>query len=218
MIDEQLENFSITKTECHDEKDRPRVEREIAKWFGDGDRDEGIRKFDDYVKNDVRELIEDMVGKRKPFSAGLPWLYIFVSSAGAILEDLVDFATFYTLPTWQDQFYAIIGGASCILVGTPMTSVVFLWCSSKEYRFGGKAPMIILAPLIGWTDWTLLICGFLSADFTFCMVQFFCFTLPIGAFVFRDSIAHLLGLNKQGRKLQKKQYVQLPSHSYGSNL
>ena len=166
----------------------------------------------------MRELIEDMVGKRKPFSAGLPWLYIFVSSTGAILEDIVAFATFYTLPTWQDQFYAIIGGLSCILVGTPMTSVVFLWCSSKEYRFGGKAPMIILAPLIGWTDWTLLICGFLSADFTFCMVQFFCFTLPIGAFVFRDSIAHLLGLNKQGRKLQKKQYVQLPSHSYGSNL
>ena len=56
----------------------------------------------------MRELIEDMVGKRKPFSAGLPWLYIFVSSAGAILEDLVDFATFYTLPTFQDQFYATL--------------------------------------------------------------------------------------------------------------
>ena len=120
----------------------------------------------------MRELIEDMVGKRKPFSASIPWLYIFVSSTGAILEDIVAFATFYTLPTWQDQFYAIIGGASCILVGTPMTSVVFLWCSSKEYRFGGKAPMIILAPLIGWTDWTLLICGFLSTDYTFCVVQF----------------------------------------------
>jgi len=50
MIDEQLENFSITKTECHEEKDRPRVEKEIAKWFGDGDRDEGIRKFDEYVR------------------------------------------------------------------------------------------------------------------------------------------------------------------------
>ena len=50
MIDEQLENFSITKTECHDEKDRPRVEREIAKWFGEGDRDVGIRKFDEYVR------------------------------------------------------------------------------------------------------------------------------------------------------------------------
>ena len=216
MIDEQLENFSITKTECHDEKDRPRVEREIARWFGDGDRDVGIQKFDEYVKTDVRELIEDMIGKRKPFSASIPWLYIFVSSTGAILEDIVAFATFYTLPTWQDQFYAIIGGLSCILVGTPMTSVVFLWCSSKEYRFGGKAPMIILAPLIGWTDWTLLICGFLSSDFTFCVVQF-CITMTIGAFVFRDSIANLLGLNKQ-RKVQKKQYVQLPSHSYGSNL
>ena len=49
MIDEQLDNFSITNTECFDEKDRPRVEREIAKWFGDGDRAEGIRKFDEYV-------------------------------------------------------------------------------------------------------------------------------------------------------------------------
>ena len=77
--------------------------------------------------------------------------------------------------------------------------------------------MIILAPLIGWTDWTLLITGFLSTDFTFCMVQF-CITMTIGAVVFRDSIANMLGLNKQGRKLQKKQYVQLPTHSYGSNL
>ena len=54
MIDEQLENFSITKTECHDEKDRPRVEREIAKWFGEGDRDVGIRKFDEYVRPRLR--------------------------------------------------------------------------------------------------------------------------------------------------------------------
>ena len=54
MIDEELENFSITKTECHDEKDRPRVEREIAKWFGDGDRNEGIRKFDEYVRPRLR--------------------------------------------------------------------------------------------------------------------------------------------------------------------
>ena len=218
MIDEQLENFSITKTECHDEKDRPRVEREIAKWFGDGDRAEGIRKFDQYVKTDVRELIEDMVGKRKPFSASIPWLYIFVSSAGAILLDLVDFATFYLLPTWRDQLYAIVEGASCILVGTPMVPVIFLWCSSKQCRFGGKAPMILLAPIIMQIPQCLLITGTLSNDFTFCMVQFFCFTVPIGAFVFRDSIANLLGLNKQGRKALKKQYVQLPTHSYGSNL
>ena len=70
-----------------------------------------------YVKTDVRELIEDMVGKRKPFSAGFPWLYIFISSAGAILEDIQDFATFYTLPTFQDKVYCFISGASCILVG-----------------------------------------------------------------------------------------------------
>ena len=171
-----------------------------------------------YVKTDVRELIEDMVGKRKPFSASIPWLYIFVSSAGAILLDLVDFATFYLLPTWQDQLYAIVEGASCILVGTPMVPVIFLWCSSKQCRFGGKAPMILLAPIIMQIPQCLLITGTLSNDFTFCMVQFFCFTLPIGAFVFRDSIANLLGLNKQGRKAQKKQYVQLPTHSYGSNL
>jgi hypothetical protein len=166
----------------------------------------------------VRELIEDMIGKRKPFSASIPWLYIFVSSAGAILLDLVDFATFYQLPTWQDQLYAIVGGASCILVGTPMVPVVFLWCSAKEYRFGGKAPMILLAPIIMQIPQSLLITMQLSQNFTFCMIQFFCVTLPVGAVVFRDSIAHLLGLNKQGRKAQKKQYVQLPTHSYGSNL
>ena len=199
-------------------KDRPRVEREIARWFGDGDRDEGIRKFDEYVKTDVRELIEDMVGKRKPFSAGIPWLYIFLSSAGAILVDIIMFATCYTQPTWQDRLYEIVAGASCILVGTPMVPVVFIWCASKRCRLGGKAPMILLAPIIMQIPQTLLIIGSLSADFTFSMIQFFCFTLPIGAVVFRDSIANLLGLNKQGRKVQKKQYVQLPTHSYGSNL
>ena len=78
--------------------------------------------------------------------------------------------------------------------------------------------MILLAPIIMQIPQTLLIIGSLSADFTFAMLQFFCFTLPIGAVVFRDSIANLLGLNKQGRKAQKKQYVQLPAQSYGSNL
>ena len=78
--------------------------------------------------------------------------------------------------------------------------------------------MILLAPIIMQIPQCLLITGTLSNDFTFCMVQFFCFTVPIGAVAFRDSIANLLGLNKQGRKAQKKQYVQLPSHSYGSNL
>ena len=39
-----------------------------------------------------------MVGKRKPFSAGIPWLYIFLSSAGAILVDIVFFSTFYKNP------------------------------------------------------------------------------------------------------------------------
>ena len=159
-----------------------------------------------------------MVGKRKPFSAGIPWLYIFLSSAGAILVDIVFFSTFYTQPTWQDQLYVIVGGASCILVGTPMVPVVFIWCSSKRCRFGGKAPMILLAPIVMFIEQTLLITMTLSSNFTFCMIQFFCFTLPIGAFVFRDSIANLLGLNKQGRKVQKKPYVQLPTHSYGSNL
>ena len=78
--------------------------------------------------------------------------------------------------------------------------------------------MILLAPIILQIPQCLLITMTLSTNFTFCMVQFFCFTLPIGAVVFRDSIANLLGLNKQGRKVQKKQYVQLPTHSYGSNL
>ena len=216
MIDEQLDNFSIANTECHDEKDRPRVEREIAKWFGDGDRAEGIRKFDEYVKTDVRELIEDMIGKRKPFSAGLPWLYIFISSAGAILEDIQSFTTLYLVPGFQDKVYCFIGGASCILVGTPMVPVTFLWCSSTRFRFLGKAPMIVLAPLIAWLPWTFLITSFLSTDYTFCVIQFW-LVMAFGAVVFRDSIANLLGINNQ-RKAQKKQYVQLPTHSYGSNL
>ena len=216
MIDEQLENFSIAKTQCHDEKDRPRVEREIAKWFGDGDRDLGIQKFDEYVKTDVRELIEDMIGKRKPFSSGFPWLYLFISSAGAILEDIQSFTTLYLVPGFQDKVYCFISGASCILVGTPMVSVTFLWLASKRCRIGGKAPMILLAPLTCWLPWYLLICGFLSTDFIFCMVQF-CISMTIGAVVFRDSIANLLGINNQRKKVQK-QYVQLPTHSYGSNL
>ena len=33
-INEQMRDFSIARAECFDETDRPRVEREIAKWFG----------------------------------------------------------------------------------------------------------------------------------------------------------------------------------------
>ena len=216
MIDEQLENFSITKTECHDEKDRPRVEREIAKWFGDGDRDEGIRKFDEYVKTDVRELIEDMVGKRKPFSSGIPWLYILLSSTCAILEDISMFANIYQVHGLWDRVFFAMSPLTCILVGTPMVPVLLLWCASKEYRVGGKGPMIFLAPLIGWIPTYFLIVGFVTPNPTFCLIQF-PLVLAFGAVVFRDSIANLLGLNKQ-RKVQKKQYVQLPTHSYGSNL
>ena len=80
MIDEQLENFSITKTECHDEKDRPRVEREIAKWFGDGDRDVGIQKFDEYVRPRLRHrrvanaLPPAGTSKRTSASSSRTWL------------------------------------------------------------------------------------------------------------------------------------------------
>ena len=97
-----------------------------------------------------------------------------------------------------------------------MVSVTFLWLSSKKCRIGGKAPLILLAPLTCWLPWYLLICGFLSTDYTFCVIQFW-LVMAFGAVVFRDSIANLLGINNQ-RKAQKKQYVQLPTHSYGSNL
>ena len=76
--------------------------------------------------------------------------------------------------------------------------------------------MILLAPLTCWLPWYLLICGFLSTDYTFCVIQFW-LVMAFGAVVFRDSIANLLGINNQ-RKAQKQQYVQLPTHSYGSNL
>ena len=157
-----------------------------------------------------------MIGKRKPFCAGLPWLYVFVSSAGAILEDIVDFVTLYTIPNWHDQVYAFVGGASCVLVGTPMVPVTFLWLSSKQCRIGGKAPLIIAAPLILWLPWNFLICGFVSTDYTFNVIQFW-LIMAFGLVVWRDSIRNLLGRNNQ-RKAQKKPYVQLPTHSYGSNL
>ena len=76
--------------------------------------------------------------------------------------------------------------------------------------------MIFLAPLIGWIPTYFLIVGFVTPNPTFCLVQF-PLVLAFGAVVFRDSIANLLGINKQ-RKVQKQRYVQLPPHSYGSNL
>ena len=127
-----------------------------------------------------------------------------------------DFSVFKLLFGMACAMAAISTVFACILVGTPMVPVLLLWCASKEYRVGGKGPMIFLAPLIGWIPTYLLIVGFVTPNPTFCLVQF-PLVLAFGAVVFRDSIANLLGLNKQ-RKVQKQQYVQLPLHSYGSNL
>ena len=60
--------------------------------------------------------------------------------------------------------------------------------------------MILLAPIIMQIPQCLLITGTLSNDFTFCMVQFFCFTVPIGAVVFRDSIANFARPQQAGAK------------------
>lgn len=213
QIDAQLENFSIERAECFDEKDRPRVEREIAKWFGDGDRAEGIRKFDEYVKTDVRGMIEEMVGKRKFLGGEIPWLFCFLSGAGAILEDISGFVEMSNQSTWQDQLMNFIGCASCSMVGTPMCTVVYLWLARKEFRFWGGWPMIFLAPVIGWAVSFTLIVGFLSTNLTFCVIQF-CLVMPFGAWVYRDSLSKMLGLQKQGEEFvsqKQKAFAMVPS-------
>ena len=107
-------------------------------------------------KHDVRELIEDMVGKQA-IQRAYRGSYLFVSSAGAILEDLVDFATFILSTRislrhrWRSKLHPCrnANGVS----GLPVVLV-------EEMLHRGQGADDHPAPLIGWTDWTLLICGF----------------------------------------------------------
>ena len=215
LIDEQMETFSIERAECFDEKDRPRVEREIAKWFGDGDRATGIAKFDDFVRKDIRKLVEGMIGRRKWLSAEIPWAFILLSSTAAILEDVGGLASLFMITDRQVQLVSFFSCSSCLLVGTPTMPIFYIWFSSKRFReFLGGWPMVLAAPICGMPSNYLLIVGSLSSDFTFCCVQY-CLSLAFGAFVFRDSLSQLLGLQNQGevRIMSKKQkaFAMLPS-------
>ena len=207
-IEDQMENFSIERADCFDEKDRPRVEHEIAKWFGNGDRAEGIRKFDAFVRNDIRNVIEEITGKRKFLSAGLPWVFILLSSTSAILEDVGGIASLYTLNSWETQLQNFMSCSSCILVGTPMIPVAYLWCSSKTFRFWGGWPMVFASPFVcTFIPYYVLIVGSLSTDLTFNCVQY-CLVLALGAFVFRDSLSQMgeaLGLNQRSTTSHQKQ-------------
>lgn len=201
-IDKQVENFSIERAECFDESDRPRVENEIAKWFGNGDRTEGIRVFNEYVRNDIRAVMEEMTGEKKTLSAGLPWVFLLLSCVGAILEDVGGLANMLLLDNWKDQLIQFMSCSSCLMVATPMIPAIFVWCASfsRARNFGSGWPMIFAAPVLGTLDGYLLIVTSISMDFTFCCVQY-CFVMALGAVVFRDSIRQIpsiLGLEKRG--------------------
>ena len=189
-IEEQMASFSIAKAECFDERDRPRIEQVIAQWFGGGDRAAGIKHFDSYVRENIKQAMEELVGKHSTFGANIPWSMCFLSGAAAILEDISGLTRtpFIPMMSWQARAMSFMAFSSCVLVGTPMLPVVFMWLSTKRFRFAGGWPMILLAPFIGSWVWTLLIVdGSMVTDFTACVV-WYCLILAVGAWAWRESL------------------------------
>ena len=194
-IEEQIRSFSLSKAQCFDESDRPRIEREVARWFGAGDKAEGIQTFDSYVRRDIKKSMEQLTGRNRAFAANIPWRYVFLSGAGATLTDVASLCRFQNWTDFGFQSAAsnLLGCASCALVGTPMVPVVMQWFAAKRFRFGGGWPMIVLGPAIMFATWSVLIVGSFTSDFHLNVVQF-CLSLLFGAFVFRESLFRALKL------------------------
>ena len=141
----------------------------------------------------------------------MPWLYILLSSTCAILEDISMFANIYQVHGLWDKVFFAMSPLTCILVGTPMIPVLLLWCASKEYRVGGKGPMIFLAPLIRF-DSDLL------SDCRFCDTQPDVLPRSISAGPgvrgrrLRDSLANLL-VYQQAAEPRSPSTVRVPTHT-----
>ena len=162
----------------------------FAQWFGGGDRAAGIKHFDSYVRENIKQAMEELVGKHSTFGANIPWSMCFLSGAAAILEDISGLTRtpFIPMMSWQARAMSFMAFSSCVLVGTPMLPVVFMWLSTKRFRFAGGWPMILLAPFIGSWVWTLLIVdGSMVTDFTACVV-WYCLILAVGAWAWRESL------------------------------
>lgn len=193
VIDAQIADFSIAEAECFDPKDRPRVYAEIAKWFGEGDEDLGIANFDQYVRTEIRQNMEELARSAQCFGAVLPFTYSYLCGCGAILEDIGYIGRIHTLPEPQMQTMVWMGTVSCSCIATPTQPNIQLWMA--KYRFWGGWPMILLAPVVFFILENLLIVGSIPdlvgwagmPIFSTAVVQFVC-VLLFGAWFFRHSL------------------------------
>merc|ERR1711998_315694 len=126
-IDEQIANFSIDNAECFDPKDRPRVYREIGKWFGEGDEAAGIANFNNYVRTELRSNMDDLVGDGACLSAVIPFSYAFLAGTAPIAEDIAIFGRLGFLAAWDDQLFNLMGALSCSMIATPIFLNIQLW-------------------------------------------------------------------------------------------
>jgi hypothetical protein len=60
--------------------------------------------------------------------------------------------------------------------------VVMLWMSEKRFRVSGGWPMQLLAPFLFVATNYVFVVGFMTTDFTSCVIQY-CAVLVVGAFV-----------------------------------
>ena len=192
QIEAQIADFSITRAECFEERDRVRIEREVAKWFGSGDRERGVRAFDAYVRQDIRRAMEKLAGTRDTLSANLPWVYLLFSGGAGILEDIASLCKLQELRTWDEIANTFMSDTSCALVGTPICPVIFLWLATKKFRFCGGWPMMLLAPFIAQLLEKIFIVGELSNDVTTNACQYVA-VLLFGVWVFRESLLGMCG-------------------------
>ena len=126
QVDAQIASFSIAHAECFDPADRERVLQNVAHWFGNGDRQKGITTFDAHVHVEIRQLVEEVVGK------GVGSIPTRASSRQAHKSSTTSPAPSATCPFTDPlvRLSVAIFNFACSFLAAPAIPLIALWIAS----------------------------------------------------------------------------------------
>lgn len=200
QVDAQIASFSIAHAECFDPADRERVLQNVAHWFGNGDRQKGITAFDAHVHVEIRQLVEEVVGKGV---GSIPYKWCFLAASPQILNDLA--GTFRYLPLYPDPLVRLsvaIFNFACSFLAAPAIPLIALWIASwRVWNRPLADPLRVLACICAFPvsqivfslmDPTTMLFGFSPLGVALMCAVFLLCSIPLALYFWREECMPLL--------------------------